>query len=211
MAQETSIFCGADAFHVRRGRWHTTGRIRGGETVMRLSVASHYTWENGYCYGSVHVGTRNQYASIPDGFHWWSQGEALPGSFWLKPGTPRDLADIWPVVQHGLIRATVRDIREPMPPFMRHGLHSGDPEARKRRLWYNRDALSRCVAKYGATSEQARLLSKLPVVDRVVDTEDEPPGVGQPAGQDLSEADKAVRRMWAPSWTQIMTLPRSDR
>lgn len=180
---------------------------------MRLSVASHYTWENGYCYGSVHIGTRNQHASIPDGFHWWSQGEVLRGSFWLKPGTPRDLADIWPVAQHGLIQATVRDIREPMPPFMRHGLPSGDRKAMKRRLWYYRDALSRCIAKYGATSEQARLLGNMLVrnADRVADTEDELQGVGQPAGQDPSGADRAAGRMWAPSWTQIMSLPRSDR
>lgn len=185
---------------------------------MRVSVASYYTWENGYCYGSVHIGTRTQSASIPDGFHWWSQGTLIKESGQLVPGTPRDLADFWITMQLGVIRATSRDIREPVAPSMRRRLLDGqvpnsDREARKRRIEYYLDAYNRVVAKYGATSEQAKMIASTPVdvADSVVDAEGESPGADPAAGRGSSRFYKAEGRMWAPSWTQIMSLPRSDR
>lgn len=147
----------------------------------------------------MHVGTLDN--KLPSSQIWWSQGKIGPANHLTGRPEPRDFADVWPRTRRSIIMSTLRDIREPMKQVLLAPVATKDPTAASDYVKYLHEMATRCAAKYGADSPQAREL---------VRGLQEKTYVGLDT-HNLSEEDRAKERLWAPTFEQIMSLPRSDR
>lgn len=159
----------------------------------------------------MHIGTADNRLPSTGGFVWWTQGRVGRWIRRAREHEPRDVADVGYYVRSSIIRATLRDIREPLRSITVQDLIYRKPEARKAKYVLHKMLHERCIRKYGAGSEQARLtaLARREDLPEQVSTEKELRDRIRLRTQ--SEEERERGRMWAPTFEQIMELPRSDR
>lgn len=109
-----------------------------------------------------------------------------------------------------IIRATLRDIQEPMEPIFFDIDKGQSPKTRLQLEEYYRTMMPRAIKKYGSDSEQVRVLS-LP--SHPVRAFHERRSLGNsPADQPSAQSDEAVYGdtdfKWLPSWFDVMNLGR---
>lgn len=141
-------------------RWHTSKSLFTFRNCLRLSIASKLSWGQGWAVTGIHVmaGSDDRIGDFSD----WSSGQVLRPSenaaigTWLNTKYVKrlDLTDPYELRQ--IIRATLRDIREPARPIIKPTAKTREYAVLLRR-W--RSLLTqRAEIKYGYDSPQVRLI-----------------------------------------------------
>lgn len=139
--------------------WHTSFSTIWKENCLRIQVASKLTWSQGLALGSLHLTTITH--ELDGEFAGWQSGKVLQGSrrdFMVAGVRRRDL--LRPGKLASLLRASLRNIEEPVEPIFVDDLGDGN-RAAKMALWkWREDMRSRARLKYGANSVQERLVQR---------------------------------------------------
>lgn len=176
---------------------------------MRLAFGSHYTWANGYYYQSVHIGTGDDELPSAVDTTWWSQGSVVQRRFVHVQG-PFPFGKTTVYRRRSILRATLRDLREPANVIRSNDLSDCVPDAVRKLREYRTLLHMRCIKKYGADSGQARLTSATKHNGDLERDEKELAEEGMTEASGLSKMEKEKAAEWMPTWEDIMSLPRSD-
>lgn len=178
----------------KSGRWHRTTSYSSDpwRSVITLGISNEKLWNQGLFYKGIHIGTEDD--KITSEYKWWSYGRAeVEGARWIDlKAAPEhtSTSQISPMLARGLLRATLRNVKESVRPILSADVKRENHQERRRFLRYTADAVRRASRKYGRDSEQYRVLKVL--TDQ---------------GQGSKEALLAmIKRKWAPSWETMMRL-----
>ncbi|KAG6354810.1 hypothetical protein INS49_003891 [Diaporthe citri] len=180
------------------GRWHRTmtHSINPFRAVMSLNITNEALWKRGLFYRSIHIGTKDD--EITSEYDWWSYGRTeADGSRWVEVNlepvhTPTSRVHL--AFARGLIRATFRNVTQPVRRLLAADVKTGNKKAQGRYMRYCADGVRQAIQKYGMDSEQHRLLEVKPDV------------------LETTEGRKVlVAKDWAPSWETMMRLDQEQQ
>lgn len=161
-----------------------------------MGITNEKLWNQGLFYGSIHIGTKDD--EITSEYDWWSYGRAeSEGSRWIEltvEPVHTSTSEVHLAFARGLIRATLRNVTQPVQPLLAADVKAGDKKARLGYKRYCRGSIRQAIQKYGRDSEQHRLLEAKPSLLRT------------------TEGRKAlVAKDWAPSWETMTRLEQEQQ
>ncbi|KUI67001.1 hypothetical protein VM1G_02478 [Cytospora mali] len=175
------------------GRWHATRNSwRGRQNALRLAIASEETWKRGEVYRGFHIGTSDN--EVTSEYSWWSCGRIFQQA-WIDTTQPTrvPLSTCSMRYRRDLVRATLRDVREPETLIFRKDVRDKNREALRNLSSWRGRMEQRAIRKYGADSKQAYMCSGRAMLE----VDDENDGQMEQGEDDLS---------WVPTWETIMNL-----
>lgn len=180
----------------KSGRWHrtTTNAADAFRSVVSFGISNEKLWDQGLFYKGLHIGTKDD--DIANEYDWWSYGRRdVEGSRWINlHASPvhTSMSQVHGLFARGLIRATLRNVKESVLPILRKDVSGKTNEHRARFMRYVKDAVRRAALKYGRDSEQYRLLNAW---------------LYEPGSKKADEVSKAIlKRQWTPSWKTMIRL-----
>lgn len=184
----------------KSNRWHRTTSSSADtfRTVLSFGISNEKLWNQGLFYKGLHIGTKDD--DIANEYDWWSYGRRdIEGSNWINVhASPvhTSVSQIHGLYARGLLRATLRNVRESVLPILRDKKLGKNNEHQTRWEEYGNDTVRRAALKYGRDSEQYRLL-KAWLFDR--------------KNKKAAEASKAVlKTQWLPSWETMIRLEEDE-
>lgn len=160
---------------------------------MSLAVASEYTWNKGYLWTNIHVGTAS--GKLPGDFSWWSVGKVMHRR-WLDDSQtyPHYLSMTRWRYRASLIQATLRHIEdEPMKPILLRRGRWDDEIMHSRAIEWRWEMRRRAIDKYGAKSGPVKLLMRHEEDDEA-------------ERENLELVDDYMDKRGLPDWEDIMGL-----
>lgn len=184
----------------KSNRWHRTTSSSADtfRTVLSFGISNEKLWNQGLFYKGLHIGTKDD--DIANEYDWWSYGRRdIEGSNWINVhASPvhTSVSQIHGLYARGLLRATLRNVKESVLPILRDDVLGKTNEHQARWKKYGNNTVRRAALKYGRDSEQYRLL-KAWLFDR--------------KNKKAAEASKAVlKTQWLPSWETMMRLEEDE-
>lgn len=158
---------------------------------MTLGISNEKLWNQGLFYRGIHIGTKDD--EITSEYDWWSYGRfEVEGGRWINHNAApahASTSQVHWMFARGLLRATLRNVKESVLPILDQDVKGDNRRARLRLTRYTIGALKRASQKYGRDSEQYRLLKAWTY-----------------ATGSKEDSDAMVARQWAPSWETMMRL-----
>lgn len=165
---------------------------------MSFGISNEKLWNQGLFYKGLHIGTKDD--DIANEYEWWSYGRRdVEGTIEINVhASPvhTSISQVHGLFARGLLRATLRNVKENVLPILHKDVSGKNNEHRARFAKYAIDAVRRARLKYGRDSEQYRLLKTW---------------LYEPKSKKAEEASKAVlKRHWAPSWETMIRLEEEE-
>lgn len=165
---------------------------------MSFGISNEKLWNQGLFYRGIHIGTKDD--DIANEYDWWSYGRRdVEGSRWINvDASPvhTSMSQVHGLFARGLLRATLRNVKESVRPILRKDVSGKNNEHRARFLKYIKDAMRRAALKYGRDSEQYHLLKAWSY---------------EAGSEKAEEANKALlKRQWTPSWETMIRLEEDE-
>lgn len=156
-----------------------------------MGITNEKLWNQGLFYGSIHIGTKDD--DITSDYDWWSYGRTeAEGSKWIEVNVEpvhTSTSEVHVGFARGLIRATLRSVKQAVQPLLAADVKAGDKKAQLRYTMYCRHSVRQAIQKYGRGSEQHSLLDKKTYLLRKIE-----------------DRKAHVAKDWAPSWATMMCL-----